>query len=258
MKFSVITVSYNAGNVIEKTILSIINQTYKEMEYVVVDGGSIDGTKDVIKKYDTKISKWISEPDNGIYEAMNKGVKMSSGEYCIFMNAGDSFVNQYVLQKVSNLINENADVIVGNEISVRNGRICNFIRPPKKVSAEFLVQSSLRHQASLIKRDLLIENPYDENLRLASDWKFSIEMLVLKPHFYQRINVNMCFFDTGGRTFTNLDDGRKERKEVIQHLLPEYSNYKSNITFVHRITKFIIKWLMVLLLSIKFMFLKFF
>lgn len=99
-KISIITVVYNDKNALEKTIMSVISQTYFPMEYIIVDGGSTDGTIDVIKKYEDKINKWISEPDQGIYDAMNKGIRMATGEWVNLMNAGDTFVSPDVLEKV--------------------------------------------------------------------------------------------------------------------------------------------------------------
>ena len=101
MKVSVITVSFNAVSCIERTIKSVISQRYNDFEYIIVDGQSNDGTIEIIQKYHAYISKWISEPDRGIYNAMNKAVRICSGEYCIFMNAGDMFVNPLVLKQVS-------------------------------------------------------------------------------------------------------------------------------------------------------------
>lgn len=99
-KISIITISFNAIEGIERTICSVINQTYTNIEYIIIDGGSTDGTVDIIKKYENKITKWISEPDKGIYDAMNKGIKMASGEWINFMNAGDRFANKTVLAEI--------------------------------------------------------------------------------------------------------------------------------------------------------------
>ena len=98
---SVITVSYNAVLTIEQTILSVINQTYLNIEYIIIDGGSTDGTVNVIKKYADKIAYWVSESDKGIYDAMNKGIAYSHGEYCNFINAGDKFCSSSILKHVS-------------------------------------------------------------------------------------------------------------------------------------------------------------
>lgn len=94
---SVVTVSYNAVSTIEQTILSVINQTYPNIEYIIIDGGSTDGTVNIIKKYTDKIAFWVSEPDKGIYDAMNKGIRIATGDWINFMNSGDRFAQTEVL-----------------------------------------------------------------------------------------------------------------------------------------------------------------
>ena len=108
---SIVTVSYNAVLTIEQTILSVINQTYPNVEYIIIDGGSTDGTVDIIKKYEDKIAYWVSEPDKGIYDAMNKGVVVATGEWINFMNAGDIFTDGDVIDK---LFHQN--IIINNEM----------------------------------------------------------------------------------------------------------------------------------------------
>lgn len=94
---SIVTVSYNAVDTIEETIQSVLGQDYEAIEYIVVDGGSTDGTVDIIKKYSDKLSYWVSEPDNGVYDAMNKGITVASGQWINFMNSGDCFFSNHVL-----------------------------------------------------------------------------------------------------------------------------------------------------------------
>ena len=116
---TIITVAYNAVKDIENTILSVLNQTYPNIEYIIIDGGSTDGTLDIIKKYEDKISYWVSEPDKGIYDAMNKGTLKATGEWLNFMNAGDTFYNEQVLEKVFKDNNwSDTDVIYGDVIYV--------------------------------------------------------------------------------------------------------------------------------------------
>lgn len=116
-KISVITVCYNAVSSLEKTILSVLNQTYSNIEYIIIDGGSTDGSVDIIKKYIDRLAYWVSEPDNGVYDAMNKGVCAASGDWVNFMNAGDSF---YCNETISTLFAESIDktvvCIFGNTI----------------------------------------------------------------------------------------------------------------------------------------------
>ena len=104
LKISIITVSYNAAATIERTILSVIRQTYPHMEYIVIDGGSTDGTVDIIRKYEDQIAYWVSEPDQGIYDAMNKGIRRATGDYIYFLGADDWLRDDQVMQEVSEFI----------------------------------------------------------------------------------------------------------------------------------------------------------
>lgn len=121
-KATIITVSFNAVNDIEKTLLSVINQTYHNIEYIIIDGGSTDGTVDIIKKYSNKISYWISEPDKGIYDAMNKGIKKATGDWINFMNCGDLFAKNNVIEEVFKQIKDkDYDIVYGNSIILSGG-----------------------------------------------------------------------------------------------------------------------------------------
>lgn len=117
-KISVITVCYNAENSIEKTIESVLNQNYSNIEYIIIDGKSTDNTKNILRKYRDKITKIISEPDSGLYDAMNKGLLLATGDYVNFMNAGDIFCDNNVIKDVIEKYNSSADVIYGNAVVI--------------------------------------------------------------------------------------------------------------------------------------------
>ena len=113
-KITVVTVCYNAVKEIEKTIQSVISQTYDNVEYIIVDGGSTDGTLDIIRKYSSRITRWVSEPDKGIFDAMNKSAHMATGEYINFMNAGDLFFDEKVLSDIFAGRSYDEDVLYGS------------------------------------------------------------------------------------------------------------------------------------------------
>jgi glycosyltransferase involved in cell wall biosynthesis len=167
---SVITVVYNNAKDIERTILSVVQQTYGNIEYIVIDGASTDGTLAIIHQYQNQIAQIISEPDKGIYDAMNKGLSIATGDYVLFMNSGDEFFEKDTVEKVFNKA-QNADIYYGeteiiNENLVSQGRRRHQI--PKKLSINsFKYGMSVCHQAIYIKRSLV--NFYDPKYKLSAD-----------------------------------------------------------------------------------------
>src|SRR5574344_778141 len=163
MSVSIITINYNNKNGLKKTIESVIEQSSSDYEFIVIDGGSSDGSVDVINQFSKNIYFWSSEPDRGVYHAMNKGVYHAYGKYCIFMNSGDVFFSSYVIEHVF-AKPRNADFVCGNWC--KNGKIC---QSPKKISAFYLFEHAICHQAIFTKMELLKDQPYDESLKLVSD-----------------------------------------------------------------------------------------
>ena len=219
IKISIITISYNEKLSIKNTILSVINQTYYNKEYIVIDGGSTDGTLEIIKKYSPKIDVFVSEPDKGIYDAMNKGIDFASGDYCIFMNAGDVFVNDNVLTKSAPYFRSSLDVYNGFTYYVHKGRIKGYRKPPTKVDLSFFYCSSICHQSSFIKTSLLKKYHYDDNCRYVADGKFWKIVLGLNNGTYKAINVDISCFDMGGRSNTQSNKAKMEDVLVKQELL---------------------------------------
>ena len=164
-RISIVTVCYNSKNAIEKTILSVINQTYTNFEYIIIDGGSDDGTVDVIKKYEAKISKWVSEPDGGVYFAMNKAINLAHGEWINFMNAGDSFCSNNVLASCFENKNYSNDValICGDTVCVFPWS--NYLRKGQNSDGTL----NFCHQSIFTKTGLLKEKPYDTSYKIIAD-----------------------------------------------------------------------------------------
>lgn len=170
-KISIITVSFNAVNVIEKTILSVISQTYIDIEYVIIDGGSTDGTTDIIKKYADKISYWISEPDKGIYDAMNKGIDKVTGDWVNFMNAGDSFYNKDVVKKIfSQKIGSHIEVIYGDSYTIYSSQKTIEKARPLDVMIKKL-QMPFCHQSVFLKSQKKKEIKFDSSYKISADYK---------------------------------------------------------------------------------------
>ncbi len=168
---SIITIVYNNAKGIERTLLSVLNQTYKPIEYIVIDGGSDDGTLDILQKYETSISKFISEPDKGIYDAMNKGLALATGDYVLFMNSGDEIYAPDTVEKVFACA-DNADIYYG-ETEMINNKLESLGRRRHKAPDEFTWKSfkygmNISHQAIYVKRSLTI--PYNQsNYQLSAD-----------------------------------------------------------------------------------------
>lgn len=216
--FSIITVSYNEVASIRQTLDSIVNQTFKDFELIVVDGGSTDGTKEIIAQYNGLISWWCSEPDKGIYNAMNKGIAHATGKYVNFMNAGDSFFNNDVLQHVydSRLC---PDVIEGHVVRTDSKTRHKDVYEDLYVH---LFSDTLSHQGTFIRRELLVSHPYDEKYKIVSDWKFWIETLILEERSYAFLDLDIAYYDISGISSTYPHKIAKEREEVIQELFTPY------------------------------------
>ena len=215
---SVVTVSYNAVTTIEKTILSVINQNYSNIEYIVIDGGSIDGTVDIIKKYPDKITYWVSEPDKGIYDAMNKGIIVATGEWINFMNTGDTFYNENVFSEIFELNSYTEDVISGCA-QLANHKIWKPLDSKKMTLMDFYI-SGLCHQATFIKKKIFRDLMYDEKLKIVADSKFFIQALIMNNCSYRNINVMVCCYDWAGIS----GDSSRQKKEldrVMRELLPQ-------------------------------------
>jgi len=222
-KLSIITINYNNRDGLERTIRSVVGQTFKDFEYIVIDGGSTDGSVDIIKKYSDRIDYWVSEPDKGIYNAMNKGVSKATGDYCNFLNSGDYFNRNDVLDRL-NFNGFAGDILVGvTQYFHCEGDALVFEHldyPPQKITAKRMIFSSIGHQSSIIKTSLLRRNMYDETLKIVGDWKFFFQSLILHNCQYDITDIVISNFDSTGCSNTNRKVMMEERKSVLSELLP--------------------------------------
>lgn len=218
---SVVTVAYNAVATIEKTIVSVINQTYPNIEYIVIDGGSTDGTVDVIKKYADRLAYWVSEPDKGIYDAMNKGIAHSRGEYCNFINAGDKFSSSCILKEVMDF-NHIADIIVGQDLHIdeKDEIVSRSVLPPRYNLLHFYI-TTIPHQSSFIRTSLLKKYYYDTSLKIVSDWRFYLQSIVLDGCSVAAYNNVIVICNPRGASSDNKQM-KDEREKVLKELLPAY------------------------------------
>lgn len=198
IKITVITVTYNCKKYIEKTLESISTQTYKNIELIIVDGKSNDGTWEIINNYKSKITKKISEKDSGIYDAMNKGIALSSGEYIFFLNAGDIFVNDTVVENVCKKITSE-DVVYGNVILVEKNNKKIVKKFPKSLDFKFMVLDTICHQAVFMKKELLNKYKFNQNEKIFADYELWIKIFLNKNIWnIKKIDINIAEYNLEG------------------------------------------------------------
>lgn len=213
-KFSVITVCYNAEATLEDTIQSVISQTYHHVEYIIVDGASKDRTMDIVNRYRDRIAVVVSEPDKGLYDAMNKGIRLATGDYLCFLNAGDSFHEDDTLQQMVHSIHslQLPDVLYGEtELVDHEG---HFLRMRRLQAPEHLTWKSFRqgmlvcHQAFFARRDLVM--PYDLRYRFSADFDWCIKIMK-KSKVLHNTHLTLIDYLAEGMTTRNHQASLKER-----------------------------------------------
>ena len=220
---TVITINYNNVIGLKKTMQSVFDQTYTNIEYIVIDGGSTDGSKEYIKNNADKLTSWVSEPDKGIYNAMNKGISKATGKYLLFLNSGDFLCDSNVLSEVSPELKD-GDVYYGNLIQVeQNGSLLKSKgMEAEKITILTFITGSISHPSSFIKRNLFEKYGfYDENLKIVSDWKFFLIALGMNNSELKYLNIDVTFFDMTGISNSNFDLIDIERKKVLLEIVPE-------------------------------------
>lgn len=223
-QLSVITINLNNSAGLKKTIESVVSQTFSSFEFIIIDGGSTDSSGRVIEEYSKHFTYWISEPDQGIYHAMNKGIKVAKGNYCLFLNSGDWLVNNTVLADVFSE-NPTADIIAGDVYYYDNQRnsIQWHVESPDILSAKILFQGSLPHQSTFIRRALFETiGYYNESLRIASDWLFFVEALLEKGCSYKHYQGVVSYFNMDGISCNPATDSlpKREQLSVLQQKYP--------------------------------------
>lgn len=181
MRISVITVCFNAIQGIEKTITSVLSQSNPGIEYIVIDGGSKDGTVDVIQKYADRIDYFVSEPDGGIYDAMNKGVRVATGEWITFLNAGDTYYDNQSIEAVfSHEIPSDTDVVYGYQVHRYSYGI--FVRKQLPLSF-FSTGMPFGHESSFVRAEVMKRSGFDTRYRIAADYNFFYQLYMSGGHF---------------------------------------------------------------------------
>ena len=261
MKLSIITITYNNAEGLRKTLASVGSQTFRNFEHIIVDGGSMDGSIEIIRQYadsedirlegykairqensnadnlalspnhliTSSLITWISEPDTGIYDAQNKGIRLAHGEYCYFLNAGDTFCNEYVLELIFKPLTFNLspltstpDILYGNEIIVDgNGQRVGIARGVANPSFVGLYNSCMKHQASFIRRELFEQyGMYDDTMRICADFDWFFRVIAFHDDVtLQYKDVDIAYFENTGLSYHAPELCAKERQQILDRYM---------------------------------------
>ncbi len=209
IKFTIVVVTYNCEKTLEETIISIVNQTYTNKELVIIDGKSNDGTLDIIKKYESHISCFISEPDNGIYDAMNKALKNATGDYLIFLGSDDHFMSYGILKRVSEYINDNNSIYYANVFRpIHKDVYCHKFNKYK------LAVKNISHQAIFYSKNVYKKYSYNVHYKTHADYVNNLNIYKSFPFVY--IPEVVCYYNEGGVSSKNKDvNFIKDRGKIV-------------------------------------------
>lgn len=237
-KLSVITVTYNAGKTLERTLRSVREQTHPRVEHIIVDGESKDGTVALIRRYENRAMHWISEPDNGLYDAMNKAAAMATGDYLCFLNAGDTFFSEETVEKMMRSCREAAvlpDIIYGETAVVdNNGKFLQMrrLKAPETLTWKSFKQGMLVcHQAFIVKRALF--EPYDCSYRFSSDIDWCIRMMK-KSGLIHNTHLTLIRYLNEGMTTAHRSASLKERYRIMAKHYGGLSTFMHHLWFIVR------------------------
>ncbi len=198
MKLSIITINFNNAAGLKRTFESVVAQTYDDFEYIVIDGDSNDGSKELINKYTSKISYSISEKDKGIYNAMNKGLNKAKGEYVLFLNSGDCLINSEILNKVAPYLIQTG-IVYGDGLFFKNDGTSEMIRIPEVLDMKHFSKTSLFHPSSFIRKELFDKfGPYNEENKIVSDWEFFLKTIIINKASTKKIDRVISVAEDGG------------------------------------------------------------
>ena len=225
-QLSIITVNLNNADGLEKTILSVINQTDQNFQFVVIDGGSHDDSLEVITKHKNRIDIVISEKDSGVYAAMNKGIRVCNGEYIYFLNSGDHFYDSEALKKMR--YNLGFEDLIYFKIEKKNDVSTKIVNYPEELRFSDFYIGGICHQAVLIKKNLFHKvGYYDEDLKIAADWKFFILALFKFNCTSKRIDVLVTTYYLGGLSsqYSDLEEREQVLRNDFQRFVEDYDNF---------------------------------
>ena len=248
MTLSIITINRNNAQGLKKTMQSVVEQTSTDIEYIVVDGASTDESVDIIKSFaDQRLIRWVSERDNGIYNAMNKGIGMAQGEYVMILNSGDYLATPQVIEQMNEKLVDKGqpDILYGNMIKIwPDGKTRRDYQLSVNYSLFDFYQSTLNPDGTYIRRSLFQQfGPFDETMKICSDWAWMLKTIGLGGVKPSRVNIDTLYFDMTGVSESgerSRQTIQKERRQVLQQTLPapvlaDYDRFAADITLMRRI-----------------------
>ena len=264
MKLSIITINYNNAEGLRKTLASVASQTYPNIEHIIVDGASTDGSVDIIREYENQLHithstihlLWSSEKDNGIYNAMNCGIRKATGDYVWILNSGDCVATPDSVERMlSALENNDISILLGNIVRVLPGNKTMYSPLPIKPSKDLIPRpietsmltfytGTIPQDAAFIKRELFNKyGNFDDQLKIVSDWKLYLNMIALGDVVPMYVNIDVVLFDMTGISNSNMECLKKEKRTYLEEILPasvlrDYDNYAFPLLQYQRLKKY--------------------
>lgn len=233
---SIVTICKNNLQGLRKTLESVINQTNKQFEFLVIDGNSNDGTREFIEKNNSYITKFIFESDSGIYDAQNKGIKIASGEYILFLNSGDTLVNESTIQNLLNLIKDSGFAKFGiyySDVLLKKGNQIQKKIYMKQLSHFYLCNEIINHQSQIIQTKILQKNLFDLRYKLAADYELFLRLVFKKKINYKHLDMTISIYDLSGISTTEAGIAKylNEHSEIRQAYFPDEINRVLDLQF---------------------------
>ena len=229
--FSIITVVFNGNKTLESTIESVVSQSFVNFEYIIIDGGSTDGSIDIISKYQEKISYWSSEPDEGIYDAMSKGIKFAKGDFIYFLGSDDLLFNNEVLNKLSTFLVSKNKVYYGNVLFKKRNAIYDG-----KFNSLKIVTRNISHQSIFYPKEVFEKYNFKTEYKIFADYDLNLKLYGNSSYKFQYIPLTIALFNDEGASGSNVLDAcfEKDRLEIIKRNFPYwvylYRFYRSKIS----------------------------
>ena len=251
MTLTIITINRNNLAGLEKTLKSVAGQTSSDFEYVVIDGGSTDGGVEAIQRISSRLGdrmKWVSEPDKGIYDAMNKGIALASGDYVQFLNSGDGLASADVTERMLRALEQNGSpsILYGNMIKeMPDGKRKQDIGfAGEEITLLDFYIGTLNHSSAYIRKDLFDKyGPYDDTLKIVSDWKWYLKAIILGDEKPVYTDIDVTLFDMTGISETNKELAQQERMQVLEEYMPatildDYKRWTPAVRQMRRIERY--------------------